>query len=92
MRLPCWVKEVLLPSLKTGMTIIGDNASFHKSPQFKALIESVGCKLLYLPVYSPDMNPIEPWRGVLKSWIRRMRLPEMTLEETINLVFGKLQN
>ena len=87
-----WVKEVLLPSLKIGMTVIWDNASFHKNAQFKALIESVGCRLLYLPVYSPDMNPIEPWWGVLKSWIRRTRLPGMTLEESINHVLGKLQN
>jgi len=87
-----WLKEVLLPNLKRGMTVIWDNASFHKNTQFKALIESAGCKLLYLPVYSPDMNPIEHWWAVLKAWIRRARLPEMTLEEAINLVFGKLRN
>jgi len=36
-----------------------DNASFHKSNLTKELIESVGCKLLFQPHYSPDMNPIE---------------------------------
>jgi putative transposase len=87
-----WVKEVLLPCLKQGMTVIWDNASFHNNSQFRQLIESVGCKLLYLPTYSPDLNPIEPWWGVLKSWIRRIRQPEMTLEQAINLILGKLKN
>jgi transposase len=83
-----WVKHVLLPSLKQGMVVIWDNASFHKNSQFKQLIESVGCKLLYLPTYSPDLNPIEPWWGVLKARIRRIRLPEMTLEQAICHVLG----
>lgn len=87
-----WVQKVLLPCLKQGMTVIWDNASFHKNSQFRELIESAGCELLYLPTYSPDLNPIEPWWGVLKSRIRRIRHPEMTLEQTINRVLGKLKN
>ncbi|KLT21783.1 transposase [Wolbachia endosymbiont of Armadillidium vulgare str. wVulC] len=39
--------------------IILDNASFHKSERTKKLIESVECKVLFLPPYSPDLNPIE---------------------------------
>jgi transposase len=87
-----WVKEVLIPSLKSGMTVIWDNASFHKNSIFKKLIEKAGCHLLYLPVYSPDLNPIEPWWGVLKARIRRLRSPEMSLEQSIIAVFGKLKN
>jgi len=54
-----WMKEHLLPSLRRGQTVIMDNASFHKSPKIRALIENAGCELLYLPPYSPDLNPIE---------------------------------
>jgi transposase len=87
-----WVKDVLLPVLQSGMTVIWDNASFHKNSKFKELIEQVGCQLLYLPVYSPDLNPIEKWWSVLKARIRRLRLPNMTLEQSILNVFGKLKN
>jgi transposase len=52
-----WVEEVLLKELKPGQTVIMDNASFHKSPKIKELIESRGCELMYLPPYSPDLNP-----------------------------------
>ena len=44
-----WIEQALLPELKQGQTIVMDNASFHKSQKTKELIESVGCKLLYLP-------------------------------------------
>jgi len=54
-----WVENALSPCLKPGQAIIMDNASFHKSTKTKQLIETKGCKLLYLPTYSPDLNSIE---------------------------------
>ena len=54
-----WIKEFLLPAIKPGYTIIMDNAAFHKSLETKKLIESSGYELLFLPPYSPDLNPIE---------------------------------
>jgi transposase len=51
-----------------------DNASFHKDPKIKTLIESVGCKLIYLPPYSPDLNPIEKFWATLKKVVRKMRV------------------
>jgi len=48
-----------------------DNASFHKSSEVQRLIESVGCKLIYLPPYSPDLNPIEKFWSVLKKWFKQ---------------------
>ncbi|NSM56356.1 hypothetical protein HET73_01860 [Wolbachia endosymbiont of Atemnus politus] len=50
---------MLIPILKPGQTIVLDNASFHKSERTKELIENAGCKILFLPPYSPDLNPIE---------------------------------
>lgn len=65
-----WVREFLIKELKPGQIVIMDNASFHKSERIKQLIESVGCKLLYLPPYSPDLNPIEKFWANMKRWIR----------------------
>ncbi|WP_434732516.1 transposase [Wolbachia endosymbiont of Zygogramma bicolorata] len=45
--------------MQRNTTIVMDNATFHKTPKTKSLIESFGCHLLYLPTYSPDLNPID---------------------------------
>ena len=63
-----WLELMLLPVLKHGQTIILDNASFHKSKKTKELIKSAGCKILFLPPYSPDFNPIE------KAWANIKRI------------------
>jgi len=47
-----WLKHILIPELKPGMTIIMDNAAFHKSAETKRLIEEAGCILLFLPTFS----------------------------------------
>ena len=52
-----WVEKFLIKELIPGQVVIMDNASFHKSQRTKELIESVGCKLIFLPPYSPDLNP-----------------------------------
>ena len=62
-----WVEKCLIPSLEEGLTIVMDNAAFHKHSKTKELIESKGCRLLYLPPYSPDFNPIEKVWAHLKS-------------------------
>lgn len=54
-----WMKMDLLPKLPPKSTIVLDNASFHKGAEMKSLIEQSGHQLLYLPPYSPDLNPIE---------------------------------
>lgn len=66
-----------MPALKPGQTVIIDNASFHKSKKIIELIESVGCKVIFLPPYSPDFNPIEHLWAAVKSKIRR-------ISETVN--------
>lgn len=68
-----WIKEILLPELKTNQTIIMDNAAFHKHQDTKKLIESVNCNLLYLPPYSPDFNPIEQKWSHVKNYVKKIR-------------------
>lgn len=65
-----WVEQFLIKELKRGQVIIMDNAAFHRSQKTKDLIESVGCKLIFLPPYSPDLNPIEKFWANMKRWIK----------------------
>lgn len=65
-----WVEKFLIEELKPGQVIIMDNAAFHKSKRTRELIESVGCRLIFLPPYSPDLNPIEKFWANMKKWIK----------------------
>lgn len=67
-----WIKEHLCPALSKGQYVILDNASFHKSKKVRELIEEVGCHLLYLPPYSPDLNPIEHAWANFKNYLRKI--------------------
>ena len=60
----------LIPQLKPGQVVVMDNASFHKSPKTEALLKKVSCRLLYLPPYSPQLNPIEKFWANFKRIIR----------------------
>jgi len=65
-----WVAQFLIKELVPGQFVVMDNASFHKSQKTKELIESVGCKVIFLPPYSPDLNPIEKFWANMKRWIK----------------------
>jgi len=54
-----YVTRVLVPELSPGNVVIMDNLSSHKAPAVRAAIEAAGARLLFLPPYSPDFNPIE---------------------------------
>lgn len=62
-----WVKDVLLPDLEQPSLIIMDNAPFHNKPQISKLLEEKGHKLMPLPPYSPDFNPIEQSFAIIKK-------------------------
>jgi len=51
-----WVEQLLVPKLQAGQVVIMDNASFHKSTAIDEMIEAAGCKLLFLPPYSSDLQ------------------------------------
>jgi transposase len=62
---------VLVPTLSPGDTVIIDNLACHKVAGVREAIEAVGAKLLYLPPYSPDLNPIELAFAKLKTGLRK---------------------
>ena len=70
--LETWLEKCLIPALQPGQVVIMDNATFHKGGRIQELIESAGCRLLYLPPYSPDLNRIEKCWAWLKSRIRHL--------------------
>jgi len=68
-----WLEQFLVPSLSKGQVVVMDNASIHKNIRVKEIIEAANCYLLYLPPYSPDLNPIENYWAVMKKYIRKIR-------------------
>jgi transposase len=65
-----FVEQVLISSLSPGDLVVMDNLSSHKGARVRELIQTVDAKLLYLPPYSPDLNPIEPAFSKLKQLLR----------------------
>src|SRR3974377_1634562 len=66
-----YIKECVVPILKRGDTVFIDNASIHKVAGVKEAIEAAGASLVYLPAYSPDLNPIEPAFNKFKEPVRK---------------------
>jgi transposase len=67
-----YVEQLLAPSLRPGQIVILDNLSIHQGPRVRAAIEARGCRLLFLPAYSPDFSPIEEAFSKLKTQLRRL--------------------
>ena len=84
-------EQKLSPVLKKDMTIIMDNASFHKSLKIRQSIENKACKLIFLPPYYPDLHPIEHyWHKIKNEIIKGMRNNEMKLAEAMNSVLTRM--
>jgi transposase len=66
-----YVEQILAPSLREGQIVILDTLSIHLGPRVKQAIEARGCRLLFLPAYSPDFSPIEEAFSKLKTVLRR---------------------
>jgi transposase len=67
-----YIETQLAPLLKPGTVVILDNFSTHKSPRAAEILKEHGCWFLFLPPYSPDLNPIELAFSKLKSHLRRV--------------------
>jgi transposase len=82
-----WLEKCLIPVLPENCVIIMDNASFHKSNETKEIIESNGHQLLFLPAYSPDLNPIEQYWAIIKGKIKKVISDYTELYSCIEYVF-----
>ena len=67
-----WITQGLAPTLQQGDVVILDNLATHKIRGVREAIEAVGARLLYLPPYSPDFNPIEPMWSKIKQTLRSL--------------------
>lgn len=67
-----YVEQVLVPTLAPGDIVVMDNLPVHKLAGVRTAIEAAGAKLLYLPPYSPDFNPIEMAFSKLKSFLKKV--------------------
>jgi transposase len=65
-----WVDQMLAPQLRPGDVVVMDNLAAHKAAAIRSRIEQQGAKLLFLPAYSPDLNPIEQAFSKLKALLR----------------------
>ncbi len=79
-----YLEAVLCPRLRPGQTVILDNLSVHKNEAVREKVEARGCRLLFLPAYSPDFNPIEHAFSKLKQFLRKAKArTQETLETAI---------
>jgi transposase len=66
-----YVERLLAPALRPGQVVVMDNLGAHRPRRVRELIEERGCEFLYLPPYSPDLNPIEEAFAKLKHLLRK---------------------
>jgi len=77
-----YIRDVLGPALRPGDIVVMDNLSAHKNEQTLELITSLGAEALFLPAYSPDLNPIEKMWSKVKALLRtaEARTPDELFE------------
>jgi transposase len=80
------LETYLISELQPGNWIVIDNASFHHGGRIEAMIEAVGCKVIYLPPYSPDLDRIEKGWGWIKSRVPKLLRDSYGLRKAIDTV------
>jgi transposase len=81
-----YVREVLCPALRSGDVVIMDNLGPHKNQETLNLITQAGAQALFLPAYSPDLNPIEKMWSKIKNFLRSVEArTQAALIEAIGL-------
>ena len=86
-----FVTHALAPALRPGQVVVMDNLAAHKVAGVREAVEAAGCRLVYLPPYSPDLSPIEPMWSKLKQSLRtaaRRTIDELT--EAIGTAFSTI--
>lgn len=80
-----YIEQVLAPSLSAGQIVVMDNLSTHTGKEVRQALAARGCRLLFLPAYSPDLSPIEEAFSKLKAYLRRVGArTHQALEEAIS--------
>jgi len=82
-----WFEWFLCPLLRIGSVIVMDNATFHIKSGLNRIAESYGCRIIWLPAYSPDKNPIEHIWANLKNWLRLNSKYYATIQVAISAFF-----
>lgn len=80
-----YTEQVLVPELRAGDLVVMDNLAAHKDPRVRALIEAAGAKVISLPPYSPDLNPIELAWAWVKWWLK---VAAARTEDAVNLALA----
>ncbi len=83
-----WFEKQLLPALRPGQVVILDNAAFHKSLELLEIAAENNVQIIFLPAYSPDLNPIEKFWANLKRNIRKLIKSAKTFQEAITIPFS----
>lgn len=93
-----FVKRYLVPSLRPGDIVYMDNLNIHKMKVVRELIARAGATIIYLPTYSPELNPIELWWNDLKRELRKLaidveaELIQAVRRERLRLPLSKITN
>jgi len=82
-----WFKEELLRQIPEGCTIVMDNAAFHRKKILNELARQAKEEIIFLPAYSPDLNPIEKLWANLKAFLRNYAFRFVNLQEAIYSFF-----
>lgn len=86
-RFLAYVEQELAPTLNKDDIVVADNLGSHKSRAVRQAIRTVGARLIFLPKYSPDLNPIEPGFSKLKTHLRKAEA--RTVDDVCD-AFGKI--
>ena len=82
-----WFEHNFLPVIKKGTVIVMDNASFHCKKQLSCATQKAGCCLIFLPPYSPQLNPIEKFWSWLKRYLRKILPFQKFFENALRQAF-----
>ena len=82
-----WLETCLVPELRPGQVVVMDNYCIHKTDETQQIIKKAGCRILFLPPYSPDLNPIEHLWALIKARIRKIKNSCDDFHSAINLAF-----
>lgn len=82
-----WFTSQLLPSLDKGTVVVMDNASFHSKTRLPCVAQEFGCRVVFLPPYSPEFNPIENFWAWLKTTLRRILPSFSSFDDALSASF-----